>query len=142
MCLCWFICSIKKISYHSFFWKYFIWSNFICAFIFLNMQNAWNTILGSFSSFNCFLTISYFSFVTELVWSCSKFVSKESLSSGISHTLATLKYSIPFSFIVLRKVRCLFLYVNSCFEFDKSRTIFNLSGYLCSVFVKYWYFSS
>ena len=27
------ICSIKKISYLSFFRNYFIWSNFICAFI-------------------------------------------------------------------------------------------------------------
>ena len=40
-----------------------------------------------------------FSFVTELVCSCSKCVSKESFSSGISHTLATLKYSIPFFFL-------------------------------------------
>ena len=89
-----------------------------------NIQNAWSTILGSFSSFNCFLTISYFSFVTELVCSCSKYVSKESLSSGISHTLQLKKYSIPFSFIDLRKVCCLLLYVNSWFELDKSRPFF------------------
>ena len=35
--------------------------------------------------------------------SCSKCAFEKSLSSGISHTLVTLKYSIPFSFIVLRK---------------------------------------
>ena len=131
------MCSIKKIIYHSFFWNYFIWSIFICDLLLSsNIQNAWNTILVSFSSFNCFLTISYFSFVTELVCSCSKCFSKESLSSGISHTLANLKYSIPFSFIILRKVRCIFLYVNCCFEFDKSIPIFNFSRYFFSVLVK------
>ena len=61
MCFCWFMCSIKKINYHSFFENYFIWSNFICTFLLSsNTQNVWNTILGSLYPFSCFLTTSYF----------------------------------------------------------------------------------
>ena len=65
----WFMCSIKKISYHSFFGNYFIRSIlYVSLLLSSNIQNAWNTILRSFSSFNCFLTISYF----FCNWTCMK----------------------------------------------------------------------
>ena len=104
-----------------------------------NLQNIWNTILGSFSSFNCFFIISFF--VTELVCSCSKWVSKESLSSEISNTLVTLKYSIPFPFIVLGKfyfysymwttasnlinLRLSLIFHDNCFQFLLNIAIFS-----------------
>ena len=114
------------------FWNYFIWSNFIYALLLSsNLQNIWSTILESFTSLNCFLTILYFSFVTDLLCSSSKCVSKESLSSRISHTLATLKYSIPF-FFVLRKVRYLFLYIY-LYNIDEVTLIIKwaMTSYVC-----------
>ena len=129
----WFMCSIKKISYY-YFLNYSIWSNFICVFIIFQYEKCLKYYIRIFLFFNCFLAISYFSFLTELVYRWSKCVSNESLSSGISHTFATLKYSIPSSFVVLRKVHCLFLYVNSCLEFVRSKSFFNLSKYLVSFF--------
>ena len=58
----------------------------------------------SFSSSSCcFLTISYLFWVTVMIWSCDKFSSIESLSSGSIQTTSTLKYLTPFSLIVKKK---------------------------------------
>ena len=75
------------------------------------------------------------------VFNCNNCISFTSLSSESSHKSAILNRFTSLSFIVLRKVLFLFLYVILSLGSDKFKPFFNLSGYLFSFLMRYSNFS-